>query len=184
MPDTAPKIFSFALQSTNMYHATVNNLRTFDVELDNTAANGTVNGNDIALDIIEESGGLHILWNNRSFNAEIVSIDKAEKMVVVKVNSTLHEVKLKDRFDDLLKNLGMEGAGQAKVKNIKAPMPGMVLNILVGEGETVTKDQPVVILEAMKMENVIKSPVEGTIKKVGVAKGVAVEKNTILIEFA
>ena len=73
---------------------------------------------------------------------------------------------------------------QAKVKNIKAPMPGMVLNILVEDGDTVTKDQAVVILEAMKMENVIKSPVDGTIKKVGVTKGVAVEKNTILIEFA
>jgi len=77
----------------------------------------------------------------------------------------------------------MEGAGQAKVREIKAPMPGMVLNIMIEAGAVVAKDQALIILEAMKMENVIKSPIDGTVKRVGVNQGVAVEKNTILIEF-
>jgi biotin carboxyl carrier protein len=59
----------------------------------------------------------------------------------------------------------------------------MVLNILVEDGQQVEKDQPLVILEAMKMENVIKSPIQSTIRKVEVSKGIAVEKNAILISF-
>ncbi|MFY8137597.1 MAG: biotin/lipoyl-containing protein [Flavobacteriales bacterium] len=54
---------------------------------------------------------------------------------------------------------------------------------MIEAGAVVAKDQALIILEAMKMENVIKSPIDGTVKRVGVNQGVAVEKNTILIEF-
>jgi biotin carboxyl carrier protein len=60
----------------------------------------------------------------------------------------------------------------------------MVLKMLVSEGQAVSRDEPLVILEAMKMENVIKSPVDGTIRRIGTSQGVAVEKNTVLVEFA
>jgi biotin carboxyl carrier protein len=90
---------------------------------------------------------------------------------------------LKDWYDELLKNLGMEAVGQKKLREVKAPMPGMVLNILVQAGDTVDKDTPLLILEAMKMENVIKCAAPAVVKKVLAVKGVAVEKNAVLIEF-
>ncbi len=62
-------------------------------------------------------------------------------------------------------------------------MPGMVLNILVKEGDVVKKGDPLIVLEAMKMENILKSPTEGTVKKVAAIKGTAVEKNQLLIQF-
>ena len=62
-------------------------------------------------------------------------------------------------------------------------MPGMVLNILVNEGDTIKKGDPLIVLEAMKMENILKSPTDGVIKKIPINKGVAVEKNQLLIQF-
>ena len=77
----------------------------------------------------------------------------------------------------------MARAGSAQVvKDIKAPMPGLVLQISVGPGDTVEKGDPLLILEAMKMENVLKAPGSGTVKKVSVNQGQAVEKNQLLIE--
>ena len=62
-------------------------------------------------------------------------------------------------------------------------MPGMVLNILVTEGQEVKKGDALIVLEAMKMENILKSPTDGVIKKIAINKGVAVEKNQLLIQF-
>lgn len=62
-------------------------------------------------------------------------------------------------------------------------MPGLVIDVLVKEGDTVQKGEPLIILEAMKMENILKAATEVKIKKVLVEKGKAVEKNTTLIEF-
>ena len=125
----------------------------------------------------------HWLINNRSMNVEIVSADASKKEFSIKVNNTLYTVELKDQFDELLKSLGMESVGQRKMSEVKAPMPGMVLNILVQAGDTVEKDTPLLILEAMKMENVIKSAAPAVVKKVNAVKGVAVEKGAVLIEF-
>ncbi len=66
---------------------------------------------------------------------------------------------------------------------LAAKMPGMVLNILVDEGQEVKKGDALIVLEAMKMENILKSPVDGVIKKIAINKGVAVEKNQLLIQF-
>jgi biotin carboxyl carrier protein len=61
-------------------------------------------------------------------------------------------------------------------------MPGLVVNILVAEGDTIAKGDALLVLEAMKMENIIKSPGEGVVKKININKGQAVEKNQVLIE--
>ena len=125
----------------------------------------------------------HILLDGKSMNVELVQVNAATKQFTVKVNNRLYDLQLSDRYDALLKSLGMESAGVKKMKDIKAPMPGMVLNILVQAGDMVEKDTPILILEAMKMENVIKSPTQAVVKKVYAIKGVAVEKNAVLIEF-
>jgi biotin carboxyl carrier protein len=90
---------------------------------------------------------------------------------------------VKDKFDELLEQLGMDASSSGKVSEIKAPMPGLVLDVMVAAGDEIKEDQPLLILEAMKMENVIKSPSDNTVKKVSINKGDSVEKNEILIEF-
>ncbi|MCC6599693.1 MAG: acetyl-CoA carboxylase biotin carboxyl carrier protein subunit [Crocinitomicaceae bacterium] len=164
-----------------MIHATVNG-KTFDIELRGREIR--INDSEVLPDIYRiDDKTLHLLWNNRSYTAEVCDIHSDTKEVKIKVNGNIYTVLLKDRFDVLLKNLGLDSGTAKKQKEVKAPMPGMVLNVLVAEGDSVDKETPLVILEAMKMENVIKSPAPGKVKRLGVNQGQAVEKNAILIEF-
>ena len=66
---------------------------------------------------------------------------------------------------------------------IKAPIPGLITRVLVQVGDQVEAGQPILVLEAMKMENIIKCPGDGTVKTVNVKKGDSVEKNQVLIGF-
>ncbi|OIN55965.1 acetyl-CoA carboxylase biotin carboxyl carrier protein subunit [Arsenicibacter rosenii] len=125
----------------------------------------------------------HILHKNRSFTAEVLSVDTAEKTISLKINQTIHQVAVKDRFDMLLEQMGMSSAAKSKLNDLKAPMPGLIVSVNVQPGDVVAKGDSVLILEAMKMENNIKSPGEGTIKSIRVAKGDRVEKNQVLIDF-
>ena len=105
------------------------------------------------------------------------------KEVALKLNGKLNTIKLTDKFDELLKSLGMDNLAVKKVLDLKAPMPGLVLNILVSEGDTIAKGDALIVLEAMKMENIIKSPTAGVIKKIHAVKATAVEKSELLISF-
>jgi biotin carboxyl carrier protein len=125
----------------------------------------------------------HLIHNNQSYNVDVMKMNHAEKTMVLKINSVKYSVELKDKYDELLRSLGMDNVGSAKVNQIKAPMPGMVLNVLVHEGNEVKKGDVLLVLEAMKMENMLKSPTDGVIKKIAVQKGNAVEKNQLLIQF-
>ncbi|HNH66215.1 MAG TPA: biotin/lipoyl-binding protein, partial [Bacteroidia bacterium] len=71
-----------------------------------------------------------------------------------------------------------------KVNDLKAPMPGLVLDILVSEGQTIQKGDSLLVLEAMKMENNLKAINDAVVKKINVSKGDKVEKNTVLIELS
>ncbi len=125
----------------------------------------------------------HIISNNVSYRAELVSIDHKTKVIVLKLNGKKVEVALKDKFDLLLVKLGMDTLATAKMNEIKAPMPGLILEIQIKAGEEVKKGDPIMILEAMKMENVLKSPGDGLVKAIKVNKGQSVEKNQVLVQF-
>lgn len=83
----------------------------------------------------------------------------------------------------VMKQMGLGGGASSKVSELKAPMPGLVTRILVAEGQSVSKGTPLLALEAMKMENVIKASAEGTVSAILVKQGDAVEKNQVLIRF-
>ena len=143
-----------------------------------------VNGKLVTIDAFSpHKNTLHILYNSHSYNAELLEYRQDEKIAIVKVNNATYEIKLKNETDDLLERLGI-GKGTKKALQIKAPMPGKVIDIKVKEGDNVNKGDGLLVLEAMKMENILKAPEAVTIKKIIAVKGKAVEKNEVLIELA
>nr|WP_293843998.1 acetyl-CoA carboxylase biotin carboxyl carrier protein subunit [uncultured Arsenicibacter sp.] len=165
-----------------MYQATVNGGAPQQVAF--TGGSPVLNDEPFNWNLVRLSDRtFHILHNDRSFTAEVLGVDTAEKKISLKINQHIHEVALKDRFDMLLEQMGMSSAATSKLNDLKAPMPGLIVSVNVQPGDVVTKGDSVLILEAMKMENNIKSPGEGTIKSIRVAKGDRVEKNQVLIEF-
>ncbi len=125
----------------------------------------------------------HLLRNHQSIHASIVDANFYEKKYVVKVNSTIYEVKIANPLDVLIEEMGLSLAKNQQVNELKAPMPGLLLEINVAVGDEVEEGQPLLILEAMKMENSLTSPRSGVIKTIAVTKGNTVAKNDLLIEF-
>ena|SRR6478672_1310037 len=170
-----------------MYTVKVNGQKEFKTELASEKNNtilGSVNTKEFEANIIKVREGVyHLIKDNASYNLEVVKHIPDEKKLVVKINNATYTLDIKDKYDDLLHSLGLDSLASKKVNDIKAPMPGMVLNILVAEGQEVKKGDPLIVLEAMKMENILKSPTDGTVKKIAITKGVAVEKNQLLIQF-
>jgi acetyl/propionyl-CoA carboxylase alpha subunit len=165
-----------------MYKAKVNQSE-FDIVL-NENNEGTINGESFKLDLIKTGNNrFHIIRNNKSYTAELVSFDEEEKSYKIKVNGNVYTVALKDKFDLLLQSMGMDALAAKKVNDLKAPMPGLVLDIRVKVGDVVKKGEPLVVLEAMKMENILKATNDVVIKKIAVEKGNAVEKNQLLLLF-
>jgi biotin carboxyl carrier protein len=144
----------------------------------------TVNNSPVNLNLIEVSDGyFHIILDHESYRAEVVKTDAATKTFHIKINGNVIAVAVKDRFDLLLEKMGMAGVASNKAIVIKAPMPGLIIDLKIKEGDVVKAGDPLLILEAMKMENIIKAPGEGTVKIIKAKKGDSVEKNQVLIEF-
>lgn len=162
--------------------ALVNNTEYTITEKGDNPLTFEVDGKTLVLDAITpRKNSLHLLYNSVSYNVELIDYRQDDKIAVVKVNNSIYDIKLKDETDDLLERLGI-GKQAHKILQIKAPMPGKVLDIKVKEGDTIAKGDSLLVLEAMKMENVIKAPDEAKIKKVRATVGKAVEKNEVLIE--
>ena len=144
-----------------------------------------LNREDIqALDLIENGDeSLHLLQNNQSYHVKIVATNFDNKTVLLEINGNPYEIKIEDEYDQLVKKMGLSKGGAQKIKDVKAPMPGLVLDILVTPGQIIQKGDPLVILEAMKMENVLKAEGEGVVKSIEVTKGAAVDKAQTILMF-
>ena len=165
-----------------MYRLKVND--KYDFETSTTAERLLINGEPVLADARQlNSSSWHIINNLKSYNAEVVSFDPSGKTAVIKVNNNLYTIAAKDQFDILLDQLGLNILNGARVSELKAPMPGMVLKVFVGEGTEVKKGDNLFILEAMKMENIIKAPADVVVKSVKIKPGDKVEKNQILMLF-
>lgn len=164
-----------------MLKTIVNNEVSFEIKEENNQT--YLNGEIFHWDIISNAHHFHIIHNHKSYKAELLSADYVSKKLSVKINGNSYEIDLKDRLDLLLNKLGMSHNVTSTLKEIKAPMPGLILHISVHQGMEVKKGDSIMILEAMKMENILKSPGDGTIKEVKVKVGKSVEKNEILVEF-
>jgi len=135
------------------------------------------------LDVVKTNAEkFHVNFKNVNYTAEIISADAHYKNITLRVNGNTHIVKLADKYDVLIDQLGLKNTTKLLSGNIKAPMPGLVLDVLVHIGQEVKAGDKVLILEAMKMENVITAPTDGVVKSINIQCGNAVEKNALLIE--
>ena len=165
-----------------MYKLKVND--KFDFKVEKSGDKLMVNDEQVDADLQQlNSSTYHIINNLSSYNAEVISFNKAAKTAEIKVNGTIYSVAAKDQFDILLDQLGLSALNTTKVSEIKAPMPGLVLKLFVSEGSLVKKGENLFILEAMKMENIIKSPADVTVKTVKIKPGDKVEKGQVLLIF-
>ena len=142
-----------------------------------------VNDKVINWDLISiDKNVYHLLYNNKSYTVEIREKEEGKKFSV-RLNGKPAKPELKDKLDILLEKMGLDTGDSGKLQSIKAPMPGLIMEIKVKPGDEVKKGDQLLILEAMKMENIIKSPGEGVVKAINVKKGDGVEKNQVMIQF-
>ena len=157
-----------------MYKAKVNASHQFDISEEDAAQ----------LDVVSTSKQtFHILQNNESIRAKVLHSDFNKKTYSIVVNRNTYDVTIQDSLDQQIASLGFQLGASKQVNDIKAPMPGLILEISISKGQDVKEGEVLLILEAMKMENVINSPRDGVIKSVNVQQGDTVDKNALLIEF-
>ena len=143
-----------------------------------------VDGQPVAIDLARISDNrYHLLLNHKSYNLEVVAIDRNAGKAMIKVNNKELAIEVKTALDELLKKMGLNNNNATVAREIGAPMPGLILDVVVQEGDEVKTGDKLLVLEAMKMENIIKSPGNGKIKAIRVQKGQSVDSGQKLIQF-
>ena len=112
----------------------------------------------------------------------VVTVERDGAGTRVWVDGAPVDVTVKTEADLLLERFGLDAADAGAEREIKAPMPGLVLRVLVAPGDAVEAGQGVAVLEAMKMENELTAPASGTVAAVRAAAGDAVAKGDVLVE--
>ena len=160
------------------YGATIRD-ETLEVDLNRRAANmveAEIGGQKYVLEARAVQPGFYWLnWENRSIEA-VVTEKNGSYLVMLGGRQVLVEL------GDLRTALRQTHQGQTGVARIRAPMPGKVTRLLVEEGAEVQANQGILVMEAMKMQNEIKSPKTGIVKKLGVTPGAAVNSGDLLAE--
>ncbi|MCK5781009.1 MAG: acetyl-CoA carboxylase biotin carboxyl carrier protein subunit [Flavobacteriales bacterium] len=158
----------------NSYQISTDKNSNLEGKIDAENFNFTIKSSDANNYTLEKDG--------IEYDLDVINVDFELKKLEILINGAFFEILLKDKFDKLIDELGYGTVNGEKSTQIYAPMPGLVLNVLVSEDDEIAEGQPLIILEAMKMENIIKSSFSGKIKKVLTKNGKTVDKNEILIE--
>lgn len=128
----------------------------------------------------DEKYGTYILWKNRKYPVEIISYRQNKYEILF--NDISYTFTVETPFSLQRKKVLNSQKGKAEKEFVKAPMPGKIIDVLVKEGSTILRGEPVVILEAMKMQNEIVSPANGTIVNVAAKVNTNVMKDDLLVE--
>jgi biotin carboxyl carrier protein len=120
--------------------------------------------------------------DNRLYSVQVLSWSEDGQTLHARINGKNARITLKNETEQLLEKLGIGSGSAAGSGKIKAPMPGLIVKILVKPGDLVEKGQVLLNFEAMKMENQLKSAVAGEVKEVKVVQGDKVDKGQVLVE--
>lgn len=118
--------------------------------------------------------------DGKSYSVGVEEVGEGEQVVPVATTIAPAPVaKAQAKKEEPVKAAPVKAAAPANGEKLLSPFPGLIKNLLVADGATVKKDQPVIVLEAMKMDNDITAPCDGVIS-FQVAKGANVETNAVL----
>ncbi len=129
-----------------------------------------------------QTGNLFIVHTKEAIY-EFECLRQEDQKITLKGPSGVTTLHIENPLDAVLEKMGIHLAATVALSNVKSPMPGVILEVNVAPGSEVKKGDKLLVLEAMKMENVIKSPIDGQIASIHVTKGESVEKNHVLITF-
>tara|TARA_Y200000002_G_scaffold235079_1_gene194207 strand:+ start:3005 stop:3487 length:483 start_codon:yes stop_codon:yes gene_type:complete len=121
--------------------------------------------------------------DHKKYKCQILKENNNNQSYVLKINGHISTIRLMKSVETTIEKLGINKNPLQNVNIIKAPMPGLILEVLFKVGDKVKKGEPIIILEAMKMENILSSPVDAIIKEIKVKPQQTVEKNNVLINF-
>jgi biotin carboxyl carrier protein len=111
-------------------------------------------------------------------------VDHELKRYQIQIDGRTYQVQISDVVDQQIQKMNLKSKKSNQLKELRAPMPGLVRQVNVKMGDHVDSGESLFILEAMKMENVLKSPVNGLVSEIFVKPGESVEKNQILLSFS
>jgi len=150
--------------------------------------NWIFDGKDVAT-----AGGAAITWHDHRFfdithngvifHGEIMVDDSENRALTVKINHRVFQVKRKGELDEIIASLGFDKPKIRKLKELVAPMPGRVTSIHIELGQAIQPGDPILSLEAMKMENVLKAEGIGVVSAINIQQGDVVEKGSVLVSF-
>ncbi|MDC0272079.1 acetyl-CoA carboxylase biotin carboxyl carrier protein subunit [Crocinitomicaceae bacterium] len=124
-----------------------------------------------------------VTFNGKTFNGEVLEQNLEDHTLKLKLNHRVFEVKRKYDLLDLISQMGLDKKKVKKLKELSSPMPGRVLKIMVKVGDKINIGDSLLSLEAMKMENILKSDGEGIVKEIFINEEQVVDKGEVLIEF-
>lgn len=144
-------------------------------------SNPVIDGEEHQIDFVEQED-LHYAfdWKDKRYHCELVSRD--QNKAIVKVNGVEYKFSLESIFSYVRRGMINTGEDKNAQNNISAPMPGKIVDIFLNEGDLVNVGEPILTLEAMKMQNEISANCNGVIRKIRVQQGQSVMKDELLIE--
>jgi acetyl/propionyl-CoA carboxylase alpha subunit len=131
----------------------------------------------------EDNRFFSVTWNGKVFHGEVTEEKMEQGFIRVKINHREFLIEKEGKLDSLIKELGLDKEKIKKLKQLKSPMPGRVIGFSVKQGDYVQIGDELLTLEAMKMENILKSDGEGVVKSLEVNLQDVVEKGKVLITF-
>ena len=138
-------------------------------------------GKEVDIKLHEDPKGFsYIVWKNKKYMLDV--IEKKQNRYTILVNGVWHSFSVETPVSLKRKRYLEQQADASAAISIEAPMPGKIIDILVEEGGEVKEGEPIVILEAMKMQNEISSHISGIVKAISVKKNETVMKHDVLME--
>ncbi len=164
-----------------MKYATTINNKTYIIEI-NDDKRVFVDGVEYAVDFESVSGQpvYSLLLDGRSYEAYVYADEETDAWQVL-LSGDLYTVQVEDEREKRLRAQAGGVAAATGEFNLKAPMPGLIVEVVVTEGQAVKKGDILIILESMKMQNELKSPIDGTVQRVRAKAGESVEHNQVLL---
>ena len=135
-------------------------------------------------DIVWEDNRFFTLtYKGKNFHGEIMEENLENRMLKVKINHSEYLISKKGPLDELIAQLGLDKVKVRKLSQLKSPMPGRIVAISISVGDEIEVGDSLLTLEAMKMENVLKSEGVGIVKSIEVKTDQVVDRGAVLVTF-